>query len=192
MDTEEGILAVKTARDFISSETGGPFIGSDLPKSFNSNSGVFVTLNTFPGNELRGCIGIPEPIYPLYESLEYAARSACHDPRFIDLQFSELDDITVEVTILTKPQIVQVDRDSLIDWIVIGKHGLIIEGRGKRGLLLPQVPEELGWDQIDYLEGLCRKAGLKRGSWRDSDIKLYSFEGEVFSEIEPYGPVERR
>ncbi len=192
MDTEEGILAVKTARDFISSETGGHFSVNDLPESFNSHCGVFVTLNTFPDNDLRGCIGIPEPIYPLCESLEYAARSACHDPRFIDLRYDELENITVEVTVLTAPEIIDIDRESLTDWIVIGKHGLIIEGRGRRGLLLPQVPEELGWNQNDYLEGLCRKAGLRRGSWRDPDIKLYSFEGEVFRETEPYGPVERR
>lgn len=192
MDIGEGTVAVKAARDFISSETGNSGSTVTLPESFFYKCGVFVTLNTYPDNELRGCIGIPEPVYLLSEALEFAARSACHDPRFIDLGNDELDKITVEVTILTKPEKITVDKEKLTDWIEIGKHGLIIEGYGRRGLLLPQVPAELGWDSSEYLDGLCRKAGLRKGMWKDKDVTLYSFEGEVFSETEPYGTVERR
>ena len=82
MDTEDGILAVKAARSSIEAETQGLSPELDLPRSFDRKSGVFVTINTYPDGNLRGCIGYPEPVYPLKDALVFSAQSACHDPRF--------------------------------------------------------------------------------------------------------------
>ena len=182
-------MAVRFARSVIENETGKASGSVELPETFSEPKGAFVTLKTFPDGELRGCIGIPLPVLPLSEALEEAARSACHDPRFIDLDMSELEDITVEVTVLDVPQVLDCPKDEIPSRIVVGRDGLIISYRGRRGLLLPQVPEEQGWDVMDYLDGICMKAGLPRGTWKDERSKLSTFSGKVFHEVTPYGDI---
>lgn len=193
MLTDDGIFAVKAARKTVECETVGKEPDIDFPKSFDAESGVFVTLNTYPARELRGCIGYPEPFYPLKDALVFSAQSACHDPRFPALDKSECSGITVEVTVLSKPELVMVDdKTKLLKKIVIGRDGLIIEFGRKRGLLLPQVPVEWNWDVEEYLENLCLKAGLPRDAWTLKDSSIYSFTGEIFSETSPNGEIVRR
>jgi uncharacterized protein (TIGR00296 family) len=79
-----------------------------------------------------------------------------------------------------------------LELIEIGRHGLIIEKGWCRGLLLPQVPVEQGWDKEEYLAGLCMKAGLSVEAWMETDTKLYCFEGVIFSEEQPMGSVKKR
>ena len=189
MDMEHGTLAVRFARSVIEDEIGNMSEVIELPDTFSERKGAFVTLKTFPEGELRGCIGIPLPILPLSEALEEAARAACHDPRFMDLEGSESKGLTVEVTVLEVPHILDCPREELPSNIVIGRDGLIISFRGRKGLLLPQVPEEQGWDIMDYLEGICMKAGLPRGTWRDERAEISAFSGKVFHEVTPYGDV---
>ena len=189
MDMEHGTLAVRFARSVIEDEIGNMSEGIGLPDTFSERKGAFVTLKTFPEGELRGCIGIPLPILPLSEALEEAARAACHDPRFMDLEGSESKGLTVEVTVLEVPHILDCPREELPSNIVIGRDGLIISFRGRKGLLLPQVPEEQGWDIMDYLEGICMKAGLPRGTWRDERAEISAFSGKVFHEVSPYGEI---
>lgn len=188
MDLEEGALAVRTARAAAEAETQGSRYEPDVDM-FMEMSGVFVTLRKFPSGDLRGCIGYPEPFLPLRDALIRSAVSACHDPRFPALRGSELKNITVEVTILFAPEEMTGSKDSIKDSIIIGRDGLIIEKRGHRGLLLPQVPIEWDWNAVEFLENLSMKAGLPKNAWMDEDSRIWSFSGEIFYEIEPNGEV---
>ena len=154
----DGETAVRFARKVIESETGKGSMSQIPDEGFDARSGVFVTLNTHPEHELRGCIGIPYPVMPLSMALEEAARSACHDPRFPDLSADEVDGVTVEVTILSEPVPICLPASELPSAIEIGRDGLMIAFRGRRGLFLPQVPVEQGWDTLEYLDMLCVKA----------------------------------
>ncbi|HPD08325.1 MAG TPA: TIGR00296 family protein [Methanomassiliicoccales archaeon] len=194
MKDQEGALAVKLARRAIDAETRNLDIDRfDVPDSFREKSGAFVTLRTFPGDELRGCIGYPEPVFPLAEAILRAAQGACHDPRFPPLRPEELDHVVVEVSILTPPEEVKVEhRLDLPGTIVIGRDGLIIERGMYRGLLLPQVPVEWGWDATTFLEQACLKAGLTPDMWLDRRTRIFTFKAEVFQEESPYGQIVRR
>lgn len=186
-----GTDAVRLARASVVSEVRGGPVGF-LPEGdrFGEPSGAFVTLNTYPDHELRGCIGFPMPVYPLAKALEEAARAACHDPRFPDLGVGELDGITVEVTVLTVPEPLKAtDPEGIVDEVVIGRDGLIIDYRGRRGLLLPQVPVEWGWDARRFLAHLSMKAGLPPDAWMSPGARISSFRGEIFSETSPNGDV---
>ena len=193
VDDALGAAAVRAAREVVSNEVSGATYSIPEAPEFGELRGVFVTLNTYPTGELRGCIGYPYPIMPLGVALEGAARSACHDPRFPDLRSSELDGITVEVTVLTPPEDVEFSGPAdLLKKIEIGRDGLIIECRGRRGLLLPQVPVEWGWDAEEYLANLAYKAGLPPSAWMWDGARIQSFRGEVFSEPSPGAEATRR
>lgn len=190
MRSEDGIAAVLIARKAIVGEVTFDRDRKEIELSNNDPTGVFVTINTFPALRLRGCIGFPGPAYPLRDAVENAARAACHDPRFLDLDADELNDIVVEVTILSPPEPIKVtDRKDLLDMIKLGKHGLMLEYRGRRSVFLPQVPEEWGWDVKEYLENLCVKAGVGKNKWKEHDCNLMWFEGHVFKETSPNGDV---
>jgi len=191
LSLEEGRLAVAAAREAITAYTQSRQPRFEFPPSFQRKSGAFVTLHTYPQNQLRGCIGFPEPIFPLGEAILRAGTAACEDPRFPPLQSSELDRVVVEVTVLTPPELITATTPEEIKGsIVIGRDGLIIEKGYYRGLLLPQVPVEWGWDVDEYLVNLCYKAGLPPDAWKQA--RIYRFQGEIFSETEPYGEVVRR
>ncbi|HEX08748.1 MAG TPA: TIGR00296 family protein [Thermoplasmatales archaeon] len=185
---KEGEEAVRLAREIIEryiKKEKLPNIES-YSGIFDKKRGVFVTINTYPDHNLRGCIGIPEPIMPLKNAIMEAAISATHDPRFPSLKENELDNIVIEVTILTKPELVKVDKpQEYIEKIKIGRDGLIAEQGFYRGLLLPQVPVEQGWDVEEFLSHTCWKAGLPFDAWFDESTKIYKFEGQIFTEIKP-------
>ena len=107
------------------------------------------------------------------------------------LSDSEIDKITIEVTILTVPEKIEIqDPKDYFDIIKIGRHGLIAErGSIHRGLLLPQVPVEQGWDIEAYLDFVCQKAGLSSSSWQDLETSISLFEGFIFSEVSPNGKI---
>jgi hypothetical protein len=193
MKDNEGELAVRTARSAVEVEVLSREPEKlDMPGNFMEKRGVFVTLNTFPDKELRGCIGYPEPVFSLGSAIVKAAQGACHDPRFPPLVGEELDSIVVEVTILTPPEEVLGDRKDLPGMIKVGRDGLIAEKGPFRGLLLPQVPVEWEWDEESFLCHTCMKAGLTPDCWLDPRTKIFSFQGEVFSEMEPESSVQRK
>jgi AmmeMemoRadiSam system protein A len=137
-------------------------------------SAAFVTLRR--GDELRGCIGHVEADRQLADVVARSAvAAATEDPRFTPVTAGELDQISIEISILGPMQ--AVSDPSTID---IGRHGLVVHSGTKRGLLLPQVPTEMGWDRRTFLEQLCVKAGLPKGAWRTAE--LFAFEAEVFSD----------
>ncbi len=187
-----GQAAVALARSAVRSEvTGSEVMTVPSDPRFAEPSGAFVTLNTYPSGDLRGCIGYPLPSMPLGETIVESARAACHDPRFPPLSVPEIDAVTVEVTVLTVPEeIVFSDPSELLGKVVVGRDGLIIEYRGCRGLLLPQVPTEYGWDAMTYLEHLSMKAGMPPDAWTCPGVRVWAFKGEVWTETSPGGPVE--
>jgi len=190
ISADDGVAVVKTARKVIEAEASGNQIG--YLEEYSENSGVFVTINTYPDGHLRGCIGYPESVFPLSEALYRSAVSVCHDPRFPSLRKDELEKVTVEVTILSNPTLIPGDKDEVKNSIVIGRDGLILDSPKGRGLLLPQVPTEWNWDVIEYLDNLSRKAGLSKDAWKDDGSRIYSFTGEIFSETSPKGEIVRR
>jgi len=158
---------------------------------FQENQGVFVTLHTYPDCDLRGCIGIPLPVLSLQDALIESAQSATRDPRFPPLEESELDHIIVEVTILTKPVLLKVKQPrEYLTQIQIGRDGLIVEQGIYKGLLLPQVPVEEKWSKEEFLSHTCMKAGLLPDAWFEKNIKIFSFSGQIFTELQPRGDVK--
>ncbi len=197
MDTmlsdEQGQRAVRYARRVITAHVYGEEVPAmDAGKPFTRKAGVFVTLNRHPSGDLRGCIGIPAPSMQLAAALREAATSATRDPRFSPLQPGELDDVTVEVTVLTPPEKIEVDEPTRYPTCIeVGRDGLIAERHGRRGLLLPQVPVAQGWDEETFISQTCWKAGLPPDAWLDGDTRLYRFQGEVFHETDPGGDIVR-
>jgi len=143
--------------------------------------GCFVTLHK--DSQLRGCIGFPRPIMPLYEQIIAASKAAAfEDPRFQPLSRNELKNIVIEISILSKPELIKVkDADEYLSNIEIGRDGLIIQGRSS-GLLLPQVATEYNFNSKQFLECVCEKAGMHNDAWKDLDNKIYKFRAEIFSE----------
>lgn len=151
--------------------------------------GVFVTLTQ--NGKLRGCIGRPLPTQSLLEGvMESAISAATQDPRFPSLELGELDDITVEVSVLTPPEKIEVeDPKELPKKVKIGRDGLIVEGTGRKGLLLPQVPIDRDWNAEDFLSQTCIKAGLPPDEWVTGNIVVKKFSAQVFKEKEPEGEI---
>ena len=152
--------------------------------------GVFVTLKKYPSRELRGCIGFPFPVFPLFEAVQRAAySSAFEDYRFEPLKKEELNEIIIEVSVLTKPKILKCKPEEYHKKIKLGKDGLIIQNGPFSGLLLPQVAVEMGWDEKEFMENLCYKANLTPDFLYDKRTKIWKFQAQIFCEIEPKGKV---
>jgi len=190
---EEGQLLVRLARQAITAHLEKSTPGMpQTSERLKEKSGVFVTLNRARPLELRGCIGFPYPDSPLRDATVRAAiYAATEDPRFEPISLEEFQkNIVVEVTVLTSPQTLHFeDRKKLPELITIGRHGLIIEGHGTSGLLLPQVAVEWNWDSTDFLSNCCLKAGLPPDYWLLEGTTVKVFEGEIFGEIRPRGDI---
>lgn len=145
-----------------------------LKAALAEHCGAFVTLKR--GGELRGCIGDIIGSGPLGETVAQMARAAAtQDPRFPPLRPEDLKDLDLEISVLTPLEPVRDVND-----IVVGKHGLFIVYGNNRGLLLPQVATEQGWDRETFLEQTCWKAGLPPGAWRHPEAQIYRFGAEIF------------
>ncbi len=191
---KEGRLAVRIAREAVESHVlRRPLPTLAVPGRFNERAGAFVTLNTHPEGHLRGCIGYPSPFFPLIKALVKAAEGACEDPRFPPLPEDEVGRVVVEVSLLTRPALVEVKRPKeAVKAISVGRDGLIVAQGPARGLLLPQVPTEWGWGPEAFLSEACMKAGLLPDAWLDDATRIYTFQADIFSEVEPRGVVVRR
>jgi AmmeMemoRadiSam system protein A len=137
--------------------------------------GAFVTLTV--AGDLRGCIGYPLPIKPLDETIiEMAVAAASQDTRFDPLGSEEMDRLRIEISVLGLPELIASPTD-----VEVGRHGIIVSKGFNRGLLLPQVPAEHGWDRETYLRNGCLKAGLGHDEWKKG-AKIEVFTAQVFSE----------
>jgi AmmeMemoRadiSam system protein A len=139
---------------------------------------AFVTLTR--GGRLRGCIGYSEPLYPLHDAVaRCAVAAATQDYRFAPVTREELDELTISISTLTP-----LTRLDDVGGIEPGRHGLMIVDKEHRGLLLPQVAAERGWDRETFLQETCRKAGLADDAWKQDDVEIFVFEAQVFSDEE--------
>jgi AmmeMemoRadiSam system protein A len=149
----------------------------ELTPILRRKSGAFVTLHA--QGDLRGCIGYIEGIKPLYETvMDNARNAATEDTRFSPVGKAELAQIDIEISALSPLR-----KIGSVEEIVIGKHGLLIKKGYNQGVFLPQVPVEQGWNLEQYLEGICRKAYLPRGAWKEG-AELQVFTAQVFGEKE--------
>jgi len=194
---DEGRAAVVLARETLESHVKETSRGRAARPSgvLAEKRGVFVTLNTLERGtkQLRGCIGYPEPIKPLWEAVQDVTVYASEDPRFpFPVTREELARIVVEVSILTPPKEIHTPRrQDLPSRIRLGIDGLIVSNSFTSGLFLPQVATEQGWDQETFLSEACGKAGLPFDSWLSEDTKVQTFQAEVFAEMSPGGEVLR-
>ncbi len=169
-----------------------------MKDKFNDKYGAFVTLNRYniSGNPLRGCIGYIEPKFSLYDVVHRVSiQSAIEDPRFPSVTLEEMDNIVIELSILTPPELLMVNNpEDYGDKIVIGRDGLIAERGWQRGLLLPQVPvdHDRNWDVETFLKHTCQKAMLPADAWKNFDTKIYSFQAILFEEESPRGEIVRK
>jgi len=193
LSIHQGQEAVRYARLVIEYQVEGKRLDALPNTGLDMMAGVFVTIKTYPEDDLRGCIGIPESVTTLDKALREAATSVIHDPRFPPLSAPELPNIIVEVTVLTPPEIIKVNHPrEYPQFVEVGKDGLIVEKNNYKGLLLPQVPLEWKWDVNEFLSHTCLKAGLPPYAWLDPNVKIYKFQGEIFSETEPYKEIIKK
>ena len=197
---EEGGFLVKLARRAVEEYlTTGKILKmpSDVSTKLMERCGVFVTINSVErdgGHELRGCIGLPYPTKMLAEAvIESTISSATQDPWFYPMKADELDQVVFEVSVLTPPEPVKVEKPrEYCSKIKVGRDGLIIERGYYKGLLLPQVPVEWKWNEETFLCQCCIKAGLTPDSWLLKDTKIYKFQAIIFEEATPKGKIIRK
>ncbi len=138
-------------------------------------AGAFVSLHV-DGN-LRGCIGNLYDQEPAAQTVSrMAVEAATRDPRFPELRVDELRRVDIEISVLG-PLVRLAPED-----VVVGTHGLYVVSEHRRGVLLPQVAVDHGWSRERFLSETCRKAGLAADAWQGSDVKLFGFEAQVFSD----------
>jgi len=182
---DEGRVLLRLARQSLQEHFGAG--GRDdpgrpplvIPESLLGPRGVFVTLTR--RGELRGCTGYMSGVRPLAQAvIDLAISSAARDSRFEPVAASELDELKIEISVLTPLAPIAAEE------VEVGRHGLVVRLDGRSGLLLPQVPLDWGWDRTAFLEGTCRKAGLPRDAWQRPGVELLGFEAQIFEE-EPAG-----
>ncbi len=172
---EEGAELIQIAQDALHLKImcGECYLGTPVHPALFAPVAAFVTLKR--GGELRGCIGQLIPLGPLYLTVaDCAVAAATRDPRFDSVSEEELNEMKIDISVLTPLEIV--DDPSLIE---IGKHGLYIEKGGHHGVLLPQVAVELGLDRDQFLNMTCRKAGLAPDAWKQGAV-VKVFSAQIF------------
>jgi AmmeMemoRadiSam system protein A len=168
---------LELARESIAERLSGTETSPPRPSgALAREGGAFVTLHL--DGRLRGCIGNFQGSGTLAQTVREMARAAAfEDPRFPPLIQGELDQVDLEISVLTP-----LTRTQDLESIQVGRHGIYIIRGGYRGVLLPQVAVEWGWDRDTFLDQTCIKAGLPPGCWRDPGTEVYLFTAEVFGE----------
>ena len=168
-------LARQTLERFVRGEERDSVQPED-PYLLDAGCGVFVSLHK--GLELRGCIGTCYPLSPLYQELiEMTEAAAAHDYRVAPVQPDELSVVTIELSILSPLQLLDDPMD-----VEIGRHGLYISYQSSRGVLLPQVAIEYGWDKKTFLQQTCLKAGLSGSAWQQPTTQICAFTALILKE----------
>lgn len=172
---EERALLLKLAHEAIESALEGREISLTPPSPhLGEPRGAFTTL--YYRGDLRGCVGYVLPVSSLYRAVAEAARAAAfEDSRFWPVTVEEVPELEISLSILSPLKPIQPEE------VDVGRHGLLVSHAGYRGLLLPQVPVEHGWNRVTFLEQTCRKAGLPLNAWQ-TGAKLEAFTAEVFGD----------
>lgn len=179
LNHEEQVELLRIARQSIEAAVNGKAAPAFLPSEgkLTQDGAAFVTITI--DDRLRGCIGYTQAVMPLYQCVsECAVSAAMRDPRFPPLTASEYPKIDIEISVLTP--LVEVNDISEIE---VGRDGLMISKMGRRGLLLPQVATDYGWDREEFLANTCRKASLQSDAWKEG-AKIQKFTAFVFDEKE--------
>ncbi len=173
---EEREYLLKLAHQAIEAALQGQEVDTAPPSDHLAEKrGAFTTLHLH--GQLRGCVGYVYPVRTLARTVaETAVAAALHDTRFLPLTPEEAREIDVEISVLSPLKPTEPDD------VEVGKHGLVITLGARRGLLLPQVPLEYGWDREAFLAETCHKAGLPGDAWQHG-ATLEAFTAEVFSEV---------
>jgi len=173
--SEERKILLTLAHEAIASALEKREISSTAPSShLDEPRGAFTTI--YIEGDLRGCVGYVFPAMSLYRTVIETARSAAFDDmRFTPVTAGETDRLTVSLSVLSPLQTIKPED------VEVGRHGLLVAQHGFRGLLLPQVPLEHGWDRMTFLEQTCRKAGLPLDAWRKG-ASLQAFTAELFGD----------
>lgn len=177
-DAEKRVL-VRVAREAIAAHLTGRSFAPDAGAHpvLRERRGAFVTLHSAGSGDLRGCIGRLQPDDSLADTVaEMAVAAATADTRFSPVTLGELSSLRIEVSALGAMRPIRPED------VEVGRHGLILSRSGRRGVLLPQVPVEHGWDRETFLDQTCVKAGVAPASWRDGGSELLAFTAEVFGE----------
>jgi AmmeMemoRadiSam system protein A len=176
LDQEQQKRLLALARASLSQAAGGRKGPRPQPDpEFRQKRGAFVSLHKH--GQLRGCIGTFAADKPLEDTVwEMARAAAVHDPRFQPLGADELPELEVEISVLSPLQ------KSAPEAVEVGRHGIFIISPRGRGVLLPQVAVQYGWDRLNFLRQTCRKAGLPSEAWKDADVEVYTFTAQVFAE----------
>lgn len=175
---QQALLAIARQAIIQGVQTGQEYIEPREEKALNKRSGCFVTIKQ--NGQLRGCIGNFQSELPLFKEVaQMAQASAAKDPRFYPLKESDLDNFSLEISVLSP-----LKKIEDIEEIQIGEHGIYIEKSFYRGVLLPQVAVEHDWDRLTFLKQTCIKAGLPTDAWKAEDAEIYIFSAQVFGEEE--------
>jgi AmmeMemoRadiSam system protein A len=172
---EERQLLLELAHRAIAARLAGTRLAVEPPTAhLAERRGVFTTLEL--RGQLRGCVGVIGAQYPLYEAVAGTAISAAfEDPRFLPVTADEAPHLQVSISVLSPLKEIPAEE------VVVGCHGLLISYGLQRGLLLPQVAEEHGWDAQTFLAQTCLKAGLAPDQWKRG-ARIQGFTAEVFGE----------
>ena len=188
LNKEEQATLLRLARDTVTHflKTRQPLAADPgkyaLTPALQTPGAAFVTLKN--RGELRGCIGSMVAVAPLYECIIENACNACRDPRFVDnpVTEKEVPALSIEISVLSPMR-----RLDDLTKIQVGRDGLLMGLGNRRGVFLPQVPVEQGWNREQYLSNLCHKAGLPESALKDPQTEFYRFSAQVFGE-ETAGP----
>ena len=172
---EERAFLVRLAHESIAATLDGrESQPASVPERLREPRGAFTTL--YLDGEVRGCVGYVFAAAPLYQTvMETADAAAFHDLRFMPVNREEATRLQVSISVLSPVEPIRPEQ------IELGKHGLIVTLGQRRGLLLPQVPLEHGWDLETFLQQTCRKAGLAPNAWQRG-ATLEAFTAEIFGE----------
>ncbi len=177
LDREESEALLRAARRTLEVflKTGRTPDIQDAPKGLRQEAGAFVTLHK--GEQLRGCIGTFTSDDPLLDTVQsMAIAAATRDPRFPEVTVQELPELHLEISILSPL------REGRAEEVEVGVHGIFITRGSRRGVLLPQVASERGWDRDIFLDHTCLKAGLPPGTWKEEGTLIELFTAEIIKE----------
>jgi hypothetical protein len=173
---QQVLLAIARQAVMKAVKTGEEYVEPREEKVLNQRNGCFVTLKQ--DGKLRGCIGTFQSELPLFrEVARMALASATRDPRFYPMKAADLESFRIEISVLSL--LSKIDSTSEIE---VGTHGIYLEKGHHRGVLLPQVATEHGWDRTTFLKQTCVKAGLPTNAWEADDTEIYVFSAQVFGE----------
>jgi AmmeMemoRadiSam system protein A len=181
MDEKDKKVLFQIARKSVESAVKGTSNDQTQAEPFSpvlkEECGAFVTLRT--QGKLRGCIGRMVSDTPLHKLVsEMAVSAATEDPRFNQIQPSELDDLEIDISVLSPMQKVEDPLD-----FELGRHGIYIKKDSATGCFLPQVAVDTGWTKEEFLTHCCStKAGMSPDAWKEKDVEVYIFTSEIISE----------